>query len=107
MRVASRVVGVVLVLAGVGFVALPAKMDLDWQTVPERLRTVLGTTVKASGVAFLILGMLSAWNQWSHHQASSRIVDSAFLPLLFAWEGLFFAYGELVTDPRAPPPARL
>jgi len=94
-------------------IAQPPTMDLDWQSVPERLRPVLKATVKAGGVAFLILAMLFAWNQWPHHQASPRIVDSGFMLLFFAWESLFFAYGavrtdrELVTNRPAPPPARL
>jgi TRAP-type C4-dicarboxylate transport system permease small subunit len=93
-------------------IAKPGTMDLNWQTVPERARKVLGTMVKAGGVAFLILGMLFVLNQWSHHQTFSRIIDGGFMVLLFAWESLFFAYGtvrvypESTTDRPAPPPTR-
>jgi hypothetical protein len=104
-----------LVLAWVGLlipgrqIAKPPTMDLDWQSVPQRMRSLLQAVVKAGGVAFLILGVLFAWSQWSHRQASSRIVNGGFMLLLFAWEALFFAYGsvrtdrELTTDRPTPP----
>lgn len=47
-------------------IAKPGTMDLDWQTVPERMRPAFKGVVKAIRAAFLILMLIFAWNQWSH-----------------------------------------
>jgi len=131
MRIASRIVGVVLALAGhawaawplvlvwIGLIvvgrqiAKPGTMDLDWQTVPERLRPVLRAMVNVVGVAFLILAALFVWNHWSRYQVPAQLVQAGLITFAFAWEALFFAFGtvradqELATSPLAPPPARL
>jgi hypothetical protein len=82
-------------------IAKPPTMDLDWQTIPERLRPVLKATVNVGRAAFVILLLAFVWNQWSHHQASPRVVNNGFLLLFFAWDSLFFAYGEVRTDREA------
>jgi len=51
-------------------IAKPSTMDLDWQSVPERLRPFLKATVNVGRAAFVILLLAFVWNQWSHHQAS-------------------------------------
>jgi hypothetical protein len=72
-------------------------MDLEWQTVPRRIRPALRITWNAVGPALLIPGLLYAWNLW-RHQVSPPIIQSWFLVVMFAWESLFFAYGEVRTD---------
>ena len=67
-------------------IAKPSTMDLDWQSVPERWRPVLRATVNVGRAALVILLLAFAWNQWSHHQASPRVVNNGFLVLFFAWE---------------------
>ena len=81
-------------------IAEPPTMGLDWQTVPERLRPVLKAAVNLGRAAFVILLLAFVWNQWSHHQAPPRVVNNGFLPLFFAWEALFFAYGEVKDGSR-------
>jgi hypothetical protein len=68
---------------------------LDWERVPDRMRLPLRIMWNAVGATLWILWLLSLWNQWSRHQASSRILDNGILVLLFAWEAIFFAYGKL------------
>jgi len=108
-----------LVLTWIGLVVIGSRIaklrtiDLNWQTVPERLRPALKAVVKALKLAFLISLLVLAWNQFSHHRVGAQFVRAAFIALMFAWESLFFAYGEvrtdleLVTNRLAPPPARL
>jgi hypothetical protein len=67
----------------------------DWERVPERMRLPLRIMWNAVGATLWILWLLSLWNQWSRHQASSRVLESGIVVLLFAWEALFFGYGKL------------
>jgi hypothetical protein len=96
-----------LVLALIGLVVIgsriakPRTVDLDWESVPEWMRPALKATVRAGGAAFLILGLILVWNQWSHRQASAHIVEYGFMALLFAQEALFFAYGRMRAEESA------
>ena len=42
----------------------------------------------------MILLLLCGWNAWFHPKASPRIVRAGLIAILFAWEALFFQYGE-------------
>jgi hypothetical protein len=96
-----------LVLAWIGLVvatsriAKPRTMNLDWQTVPERMRPALNATLNLGRAALLILAMLFAWSQWFHHRVGAQLVQAPVITLIFAWESLFFSYGELRTDREA------
>jgi hypothetical protein len=76
-------------------IAKPPTMDLDWQTVPERVRPALIAVVKAARAAFLILVLVFVWDQWSHHRAPAQLVQAGLIMLVFAGEALFFAYGKM------------
>ena len=55
---------------------------------------------KAVGPALWILLLLFAWGRW-HRQASWLAVTNGLLVVvLFAWEALFFAYGEMMTHEK-------
>jgi ABC-type uncharacterized transport system YnjBCD permease subunit len=83
-------------------IAEPKATDqFDWESVPQRMRPVVKMLLKAGGAAFVILGLLFVWSQWFHHPTSSRLVDYGFMPLLFAWEALFLAYGKTRTEENA------
>jgi hypothetical protein len=45
----------------------------------------------------LILLLVFVWNQW-FHRVPAGLVQAALIMLVFAWESLFFAYGEVRTD---------
>ena len=70
--------------------------QLHWERVPTWMRPVLKVIVKAGGGGtFLILGVLFAWSQHSQAGGSREILGLGFTPLFYAWEALFFAYGEV------------
>jgi hypothetical protein len=89
-----------LVLALIGLAIIGSRItrrrtvDLNWQSVPYQMRSVLKGMVKTAGAAFSILILLFAWSQWSHHQASSRALQAGLIVLAFVWEALFLAYGD-------------
>jgi len=70
-------------------------IDLDWESVPQQMLPFVRALWKAGGMAFLALGMLFLWNQWSHHQIPTSILRNGFAPIIFGWEALFLAYGEM------------
>jgi hypothetical protein len=79
----------------IGLLVIRQTDQLDWESVPQRMRPVLKATVNVGRAAFLILVALFVWSARSHHPASSHIVEDGLIVLLFAWEALFFAYGEM------------
>jgi hypothetical protein len=73
---------------------------LDWERVPVRMRAALSMAWKTVGPALWILLLLFAWGRW-HRQASWLAVTNGLLVVvIFAWEALFFAYGEMRTDEK-------
>jgi hypothetical protein len=92
--------GITLVVIGKR-IAKPQTIDLDWESVPERLRPVLKATVKTGSAAILILLLLLGWNSLSHHPLSPEILRGALATLLFAWEALFFTYGPMRSDEKS------
>jgi hypothetical protein len=89
-----------LILAWIGLlvigrqIAKPSMMSLDWQSVPELLRPVLKATVNVGRAMVMILLAVFAWSQWSH-RVPAQLVQAGLITLVFAWEFLFFAYGEV------------
>ncbi len=71
---------------------------LDWRSVPDWLRSPLKILLKAGGAAFLILALVFGWNAWFQPNVSTPIVQAGLLALFFAWESLFFEYGDISAD---------
>ena len=59
----------------------------------DSLRPALIAMWKAVWAAYLILIALWALSQLLHQEGISRILNDAFMVLLFAYETLYFAYG--------------
>ncbi len=78
-------------------IAKPPTMALDWQTVSDRLRPVLKATVDVGRAALVILLLAFVWNQW-FNRVPARLIQAGLIMLVFAWESLFFAYGEVRAD---------
>jgi|HubBroStandDraft_5_1064220.scaffolds.fasta_scaffold161027_2 hypothetical protein len=76
-------------------IARPRTVDLNWESVPKRMRPVLRIMWNAVGPALSILVLLLGWSAWSQRPASSRLVGDGLILLLFAWEALLFSYGEM------------
>jgi hypothetical protein len=90
---------------GLGFVAGPiargqATDRLDWERVPERMRTVLRMAWKAVGPALWILLLLIAWGGWRRQASWLAVTNGLLVVVIFTWEALFFAYGEMRTDEK-------
>ena len=66
---------------------------VGWESAPESLRPLLQPILKTGQLMLLILALMFAWSQW-HHQFSVKFVEAGFTALLFAWEALYFAYGD-------------
>jgi hypothetical protein len=65
----------------------------DWNAVPEPGQPVVKTLFRAGQVAFFILAIRFAWNQW-RHQLSGPVLESGLTTLLFGWAAMTFAYGQ-------------
>jgi hypothetical protein len=93
-----------LVLAWIGLLVIgrqiskPGTIGLNWQTVPERLQPALKAAVTALKAAFLTILLVLAWDEFSHYPVGAEFARAALIVLAFAWESLFFAYGEVRAD---------
>jgi hypothetical protein len=71
---------------------------LDWEQVPERLKPALSILWKAVGPMLWILLLLCAWSQWRHEESWLVVTSGILVAVVFAWEALFFAYGDMRAD---------
>ncbi|HTC36291.1 MAG TPA: hypothetical protein VK724_23125 [Bryobacteraceae bacterium] len=77
------------------------RMDhLDWDQVPEQIRQRLKIVWNVAVPVVWVFALLFAWGQARHH-VSSQLVKAGYTALLFAWEAIFFTYGNLSADNKA------
>ncbi len=96
----------VLAFIGLGIVAeqiaqKQAPDRLDWERVPDPMRPALRIMWKAVGPTLCILLLLLVWNQWQRQVFWLGVVSGVLVVMVFAWEALFFQYGEMRADDRS------
>ncbi len=73
---------------------------LDWERVPVRMRAVLRMAWNAAGPALWILLLLFAWGGWRRQASWLAVTNGLLVVVIFVWEALFFAYGEMRTNEK-------